>query len=167
MSNMRIKRTSWRQIGGDMDPSQHGGTIARFEGDAVEIIQIQPVRYYIGGDDEAISGLDPFPFWSKTGWYDPEDLALESEGVQSAMSYIGLTVEDLPEEPDQRALCLAEACLSAGYLSDEGEGGWAKDVLGSRRVKWWGSKGFAGWRYLADEDQEFRALVRESEKEEK
>ena len=51
-----------------------------------------------------------------------------------------------------------------GYAAEEGPGGWAKDVLGLRMVYWWGSKRAQGWRYLADEDREFRALQREQKR---
>src|SRR5882724_4374560 len=42
----------WRQISGDMNPCAHGGIIARCDGGQIDLIEIQPVREYVG-DDEA------------------------------------------------------------------------------------------------------------------
>lgn len=150
------KPGQYRQIGGDMNPSQHGAVVARFDGDAVDIFEIQPVRAYIG-DREALEV--GFPFWSKEAYYDPADLDPARDDVRSALQCCGLALDDVPEE--HRAFAIAECLLRYGR-ADEGPAGWAKDVLGDKRVLWWGTKRPRGWRYLADEDQEFRRLQREA-----
>jgi hypothetical protein len=116
------------------------------------------VREYIG-DAEAIEV--GFPFWTKEGYFDLSDLHLSKEDVQSALSFVGLDKEALLElKPETRAMAIAEALLMYGR-GDEGPSGWAQDVVPGR-VKWWGTKRATGWRYLADEDREFRQLLREN-----
>jgi hypothetical protein len=151
------KPDQYRQIGGDMNPSQHGAIVARFDGDAVDIFEIEPVRAYVGDRDALQVG---FPFWSREAYYDPEDLDPARTEVQRALESHGLNLDDIPKE--HRALTIAECLLRYGSGVDQGPGGWAKDVLGDKRVLWWGTKRPRGWRYLADEDREFRALQREA-----
>jgi hypothetical protein len=155
---MVIAKHGWVQIGGDMNPGTHGGTIARADGHAIEIRRIEPVRAYVG-DREAVDV--GHPFWSKDGYFVMDDLDLNREEVKSAMETVGLTLEYLGElKPESRAMAIAEALLDYGRGVD-GPAGWAKDVVPDR-VKWWSSKGPAGWRHLADEDVEFRKLLREN-----
>ena len=154
-----MKRSQWRQIGGDVNPGTYGATIARFDGKAVEIMQIQPVRSYVGDREGLEVG---FPFWSKEAYYDPEDLDPTSPDMQDVMRSCDIKPEDLPKKESDRLLYLAEAAISYGYRSDEGPCGWAKDILEDARVSWWGPARARGWRYLADEDREFRALQREA-----
>lgn len=151
------KHKHWIQIGGDMNPSQYGATIALGDGDRLGLIQIQPVREYVG-DRKAIDV--GHPFWSQELWVYLDDLDLSKDEVQSALQCVGLTDEMLTDlTPEQRALAIAEALLYYGR-GDEGNAGFARDVLGSIRVLWWSGKKPRGWRYLADEDREFRRLVR-------
>lgn len=157
--DMKIAKHGWVQVGGDMDPGTHGGVIARADGHSIEIREIQPVREFVG-DDEALEV--GFPFWSKDGHYDLDDLSLSDENVQSAMRSHDMTLEGLRElKPESRAMAIAEMLLMHGSGSDEGPSGWAKDVVPGK-VKWWGSKNPAGWRYIADEDVEFKQLQREA-----
>lgn len=150
-----MKRSTWRQIWGDVNPSQHGAVIARFDGQNVEVIEIQPVRAYVGEAEALEVG---YPFWSKCAYYSPEDL----DGAAEAMRSAGLEESELAGlSRDERALAVAAALLSYGTAAEEGEAGWARDVLGNRRVRWWRGK-LSGWRYLADEDREYRALQREA-----
>ena len=151
-----IKPSTWRQIGGDVNPGAHGATIARYEGDAIEIREIQPVRSLVG-DDEALEV--GFPFWTRAAYYQPEDLALDNPQVQAALRYCGQEPDCVP--PD--LLLLAECCLAYGHLAEEGPAGWAKDVVPGR-VKWWTSVRPCGWRWLAEEDRDFRALLREAKR---
>ena len=157
--DLKIAKHGWVQVGGDMNPGTHGGTIAQADGRAIELLKIQPVRAYIG-DSEAVEV--GHPFWTQEGYFDLDDLSLSNKDVQSALETVGLDEDALLEmKPETRAMAIAEALLDYGR-GDEGEAGWARDVLGDRRVKWWGSKRPAGWRYLADEDVEFRQLLREN-----
>lgn len=161
------KMPMWEQIGGDMDPGAHGGLLARSDGDALELLQIQPVRAYVGDGEAAEVG---FPFWTKEGWYDLDDLNPEREDVQNALEMIGMSLDELGEDPagrkaagergytpEQRALVIAEALLGYGSGVDEGPSGWAEDVVPDE-VKWWTGK-IEGSEYLEDEDQEFRDEV--------
>jgi hypothetical protein len=159
--NIKIATHGWVQVGGDMNPGTYGGTIATADGRAIEMIKIQPVREYIGDREAADVG---HPFWTKEAYFDLDDLSLDNKDVKSARESSGLNDEILQSlKPESRAMAIAEALMDYGR-GDEGEAGWAKDVIGSRMVKWWGSKRAQGWRYLADEDVEFRRLMRENRK---
>ena len=156
--DLKIAKHGWVQVGGDMNPGTSGGIIATADGSAIEIREIQPVREYVG-DAEAVEV--GFPFWSKEGYFDLDDLNLNNEDVRSALKTVGLDEDALLEmKPETRAMAIAEALLMYGR-GDEGPSGWARDVVPGR-VKWWGSKRPAGWRYIADEDVEFRQLLREN-----
>lgn len=154
-----IGKFGWTQIGGDMNPGAHGGTIAKGDGHSLELRKIQPTREYVG-DDEALEV--GFPFWSRDAYFTIEDLdPAQNPELARAMQSSGLTYETLADiAPKQRALALAEALLDYGR-GDEGPAGWAKDVVPGR-VKWWGGKRAVGSSYLADEDREFRQLQREN-----
>lgn len=155
---IRIGNHDWMQVGGDMNPGTYGGTIARADGRAIELLKIQPVREYVGDADAVEIG---FPFWTREGWFDIDDLNLDNEEVQRARESTSLNDEILEEmNPEQRAMAIAEALLDYGR-GDEGPAGWAEDVVPGR-VQWWGSKRPRGWRYLEDEDREFRELLREN-----
>jgi hypothetical protein len=157
--DIKIATHGWMQVGGDMDPGTYGGTIATADGIAIEMIKIQPVREYIG-DREAVD--IGHPFWTKEAYFDLDDLSLDNKDVKRARESSGLNDEILQSlKPESRAMAIAEALLDYGR-GDEGEAGWAKDIIGNRMVKWWGSKRAQGWRYLADEDVEFRRMLREN-----
>jgi len=154
-----LKKHNWVQISGDMNPSQHGGMIARCDGCTIEIIDIQPVREFVG-DREAIKV--GFPFWTKEACFTRADLSPDREEVQAALQCCGLTKEELEKmKPAQRSLAIAECLVYYGH-ADEGPCGYSKDILGNRRVRWSGCKKAQGWRYLADEDREFKRLLKES-----
>ncbi len=148
-----IPTMEWQQIGGDMDPGASGGTIAAADGHAVELIQIQPVREYVGDKEAAEVG---FPFWTRVAYFDANDLSVESRDVKSALDSIGMDLETLEADytPEQRALVIAEALLGYGR-ADEGPSGWSKDLDLPEKVKWWGDK-VAGAEYISDEDEAFR-----------
>lgn len=152
---IEIPTMGWEQIGGDMDPSAHGGIIATGDGHAIELIEIQPVREYVGDKEAAEVG---FPFWTKTAYFDAGDLALKNDDVQSAMQSVGLDLDALEGmKPTQRALAIAEALLQWGR-GDEGEAGWSEDIGIPTHVKWSNGQ-VAGAEYLADEDDAFRNEV--------
>lgn len=175
-STMKIEipdMEQWTQIGGDMDPGAHGGTIARSDGDRLELLMIQPVREYVGDAEAAEVG---FPFWTREASFDLDDLDPSSKEVQSALNSIGMSLDDLAANPgdrtaagetgytpQQRALVIAEALLDYGH-ADEGPSGWAADII-HEPVKWW-SGAVAGAEYIADEDDEFRREVLGEEDEE-
>lgn len=150
-----MRKFAWEQVGGDMNPGSHGGLIAESDGTSIELIEIQPTIEYVGEAEALDLG---FPFWSRTAYFDADDLTEDHRDAANALRATGLDLANV--EPAYRKLALAEALMMYGW-AEEGPAGWAKDVLGARRVKWWGSKGRVGWRYLADEDQEFRRLLRE------
>jgi len=156
---MRIKigKHDWVQVDGDVNPGTYGGTIAKADGHAIELLKIQPVRYYVGDSDALDVGV---PFWTHEGYFNMSDLNLNNEDVKSALEYTGLLeqMEDL--RPESRAMAIAVSLLDYGR-GDEGPSGWAKDIVPGR-VKWWGSERPRGWRYLEDEDKEFRQLLREN-----
>lgn len=155
---IKIAKHGWVQVGGDQNPGTYGGTIATANGQTIEIRKIQPVREYVGEREAVEIG---HPFWTRDGYFDLNDLDLNNKDVQSAREFAGLTDEILQElKPESRAMAIAEALLDYGR-GDEGPAGWAKDVVPDR-VKWWGSKSAQGWRYLADEDREFRQLLKEN-----
>jgi hypothetical protein len=155
--NIKIPNHGWQQIGGDMNPGTYGGTIARADGNAIEIRKIQPVREYVGGREAVEVG---FPFWTREGYFTIDDLDLNNADVKSALGYWDYTGEKLRDlKPTSRAMLIAEALLDYGR-GDEGPAGWAKDVVPGP-VMWWGSKRPRGWRYLEDEDKEFRELLRD------
>jgi hypothetical protein len=170
---LKIPAFEWKQIGGDMNPGAHGGLIAEADGSHIELIQIQPVREYVGDGEAKDVG---HPFWSKEAWFDLDDLdpdGRNAKQVRDALKSVDIRVEDgelitgqgdLIEghgehtAPEVRALVIAEALVGWGR-GDEGPAGWAEDVIGSRKVKWWGSTEPEGWEYLADEDKEFKRDV--------
>lgn len=162
--NLLMRSFPWTQVGGDMDPGSYGGTIARCDGNAIELINIQPVREY-AGDAEALEV--GFPFWSRKAYYDASDLDVSRDEVQQALKCCGLDLAEIGEE--WQAIAIACALLDYGTGVDEGPAGWARDVIGDRRVRWMARDGrrATGWRYLADEDAEFRALQREAKQETK
>lgn len=157
--DVKIGSHGWRQIGGDMDPGAHGGTIAKCDGSTIELLKIQPVRSHVG-DGEAIDV--GYPFWTREASFDLSDLGTWSEDVRSALDYVGLDADGLEaiELPELRAMAIAEALLDYGR-SDEGASGWARDVI-SEPVKWWGSVRARGWRFLQSEDVDFRQMVRDA-----
>src|SRR4030042_235674 len=156
---LKLKKHNWVQISGDMDPAQHGGMIARCDGCTIEITEIQPEREYVG-DQEAIEV--GFPFWTKEAFSRGADLSLDSEEVPAALQCCGLPQERLEEmKPAQRSLAIAECLVSYGHVA-AGPCGYSKDILGKRRVRWWGCKKAQGWRYLAGEDRHFKQLLKKS-----
>lgn len=143
-----IPTMEWEQIGGDMDPGAHGGIIAHGDGQTLELIEIQPVRDFVGDKEAAEVG---FPFWTKEASFDASDLDPSSKEVRSAMQSVGLDESALGEmKPTQRAVALAEAMLQYGH-GDEGPAGWSRDIGIPDKVRWWGRQ-VAGSEYLADED---------------
>jgi len=147
----------WRQIGGDRDPGAHGGLIARADGDQIELVEIQPVREYVGDAEAAEVG---FPFWTREATYDLEDLAKAlAEGDRGALGSSGLSETELEElTPDQRAVAIAEAMMRYGTNVEEGTGGWSTDIV-EYPVEWWGGQIATFAEYCGDEDDEFRRDV--------
>jgi hypothetical protein len=164
---IQIPTFSWRQIGGDMDPGGHGGLIATADGDRIELIEIQPVREYVGDGEAADVG---FPFWTREASYDLDDLSLDKKEVKSALQYTGFSEGEQQEyfeekaTPDQRALIIAESLMSYGYAVEEGQGGWSKDIV-QFPVEWWGGTTATFAEYCGDEDDEFRRDVLEEDEE--
>jgi hypothetical protein len=147
-----------------MDPGAHGGTLAHVEhtsaGYVVELRKLQPTREYAGDGEAAEVG---FPFWTREGYYTEDDLSLDDQHVQGAMQFCDLDANDLPTDQVWRLVALACACLDCGHLAEEGPAGWAKHVV-PWPVYWSARPGKRpmGWRFLADEDRDFRAMLREA-----
>lgn len=153
---IEIPTMGWEQIGGDMDPGAHGGTIATADGDHIELLKIMPVREYVGDKEAAEVG---FPFWTKEAWFDIDDLDPKNDDVKSALQTAGFSEGDqqiwFEDEatPEQRALVIAESLLDYGR-GDEGPSGWSED-LPDHKVKWSRNKIATLPEYIADEDGEF------------
>jgi len=148
---VKIPTFEWKQVDGDMDPSDHGGTIARADGDSIEFIEIQPVLAYVGESEALEIG---YPFWSNEGYFTASDLEPGARDVAAALDYCGITRNMV------NPLTIALALFQYGH-KEPGSHGWAADVL-NVRAQWWGSKRPRGHRFLEDEDREFRALQREN-----
>lgn len=137
----------WQQIGGDVNIGAYGGILARTDGDAIEVVQIQPVTEHVGKGEAQEVG---YPFWTLEGWYDLDDLRKISQD-RLTMGYMGLDehIDDLT--PTQRAIALAETAVQAGFNTDEGTSGWADDI----------DQGFPPdiLESLREEDEEFRREV--------
>jgi hypothetical protein len=150
---IKIPTMGWEQIGGDVDPGAHGGTIAMGDGRTLELIKIQPVREHVGDKEAKDVG---FPFWTRVASFDEADLDPNSRDVKSALDSIGMDLDTLEADfsPTQRAVVIAEALLDYGR-ADEGPAGWSGDIDIPDKVKWWGGT-VAGHEYLVDEDEAFR-----------
>lgn len=157
--NPRVKRGEvWFQIGGDMNPGAHGAILARFDGGAIEVREIEPVLDSVGEREGLEVG---FPFWTREAWYDATDLDPDNPETYGAQNACDFDPEDFdPDDPDALALAMAEVLLRYGYKVEPGPSGWAKDVTPDK-VYWWGNKLARGWRYLQNEDVEYRQLLRE------
>jgi hypothetical protein len=165
---IQIPTFGWRQIGGDMNPGSYGGIIARADGNQIELVNIQPVREYVGDKEAAEVG---FPFWTQEATYDLSDLSLDKKEVLSALQSVGIGPDGITDQgdavlldasPEQRALIIAEALMGYGYGKDEAGGGWAADLL-NFPIEWWGGTIATFPEYCGDEDDEFRRDVLEEE----
>lgn len=148
----------WTQIGGDMDPATYGGTFAKSDGSAIEILKIQPVREYVGDDEAADVG---FPFWTREAYYDLADLDPNRDQVRQALGSIDMDRTTLQEDftPTQRVFVIAEALIDYGSGADEGPSGWSKDIYSDQEVKPNSGAVTTFGALLADEDDEFRREV--------
>jgi hypothetical protein len=145
----------WKQIGGHGDG---GALLARSESDdAIELLEIQVVREYVGDKEAAEVG---FPFWTREAYYYLADLDPKNEEVQSALKYTGFTEGDqkfwFEDEatPEERALVIAESLHSYGSKVEEGNAGWSEDVVPDE-VEWENGK-VGGSEHLEGEDESFR-----------
>lgn len=163
---LQMPTFGWRQIGGDMDPGSHGGLIARADGDQIELIEIQPVREYVGDGEAKDVG---FPFWTREATYDLNDIkkAFENRSDKgwAPLDYVGLTAHELQEmDPQQRVVATAEAMMRYGEGVEEGAGGFARGTdsrggLLNFPIEWWGGTIATFPEYCGDEDDEFRKDV--------
>ena len=122
----------WEQVGGDVNPKEHGAVLARVEGTSVTVVDIEPIDDNVGG----IKG-----YYVIEGDFDEDDLAWGgSAKAESIASYIGCSKAEWKE------LNLAERAAAA--LSYHGSGwsqGQADRVLkwsealpaASNSIKWW------------------------------
>ncbi len=156
----------WEQIDGDVSLPTYGGIIARSDGQTIDLVEIQPVREYVGDGEAADVG---FPFWTREASYDVSDLSPTHKEVAAALQSSDVDLDDV--DPEQLARVIAVACFRYGHGAEEGDGGWAGDkrfdeegrgnLLGSRKVRW----GYVGVERktfaeeAGDEDDEFRREV--------
>ena len=154
---MHLKKHGWKQIDGDIDPATYGGTIAKCDGESIELLQIQPVRGYVG-DGEAVEV--GFPFWTKRGYFTLDDLDINKDEVGKALECCGLESEISQLDPHNKALYVANCLLDYGH-GEEGPYGWSRDII-TERVQWFASKRPCGSRFLATEDRGFKQLIKET-----
>lgn len=162
----------WRQIGGDVNPGRYGAVVARFDGRAVDIFEIQPVREHLS-KKEAAEGVG-CPFWSRAAYYDADQLQVGAAGVDEALRSCGLEeplvwLEKMPtnlivkeaaaEDPQPLKLAIAECLLRYGHGVDEGPSGWGVDVLPEEPVHWWAEDEPKGKDYFSEDDADFRREV--------
>jgi hypothetical protein len=147
---------AWFQIGGDMSPATHGAIIARYDGDAIEVREIEPVISSVGEREGAEVG---FPFWTREAWYVLGDLDPDNEDIEDALRSCDFDPDNY-DNPEDMRLGISEALLQYGYKVEPGPSGWAQDVTPDK-VYWWANKRARGWRFLAEEDVEYRRLLRE------
>ena len=137
MANKRYATDVWYQVDGDVDAAKHGATIARFsESGSVELVEIQPVREYVGDREAAEVG---YPFWSREAYFDSGDL---------------------PSGSHARKLGHIMEVLYDGGEWEEGNSGWAADVLPvpgaqASKIKWYVPQGH-GFR---EEEAMFRQEI--------
>lgn len=182
----------WYQVGGDMNPCKHGATLLKWNGNGhkpdtleFEVIEIQPVREYVGDKEAAEVG---YPYWTRTACYSYQDLlsCMDDKGFRNSVDFWSWFPElagvESDPRPDWRKIRIpiralvgvAESALSYGWQTEDGEHGWHRDVLpkdyrrerrdrwGSllgyalARVNWNGNVTRADWRA---EDWEFRRDV--------
>lgn len=144
-----IKRTTWRQVDGDTDPGQYGGTIARFVDDTIELIEFQPLLAFLS--EREVFENHEYPFWTTSGEYLLSDLRLDNPELKRALSFSGLDdCENLAEDLGLEHLQIVIACalVQARYQTEEGPSGWAADVC-PKRVQWSTGK-IAGPSFLGD-----------------
>ncbi|HXH93598.1 MAG TPA: hypothetical protein VNN25_18600 [Thermoanaerobaculia bacterium] len=152
---IELREFDWEQVDGDVNLCAHGGIIARSNGKEIDLIEIQPVREYVGDGEAAEVG---FPFWTKEAYYDLSDLSPSNKNVKAAMESSDLDLSEI--DPEHRGVAIALACMRYGHGSEEGDGGWSKDIV-QFPVRW----GYAGTErmtfeeYCGDEDEEFRVEV--------
>ncbi|MCH9802132.1 MAG: hypothetical protein K0U62_11480 [Actinomycetia bacterium] len=131
--NIFEKVDVWYQVSGDVGASTYGVTLARMDdGGNVELLEIQPVREFVGDRDAREVG---YPYWSKEAYLWADD-----------------------EREDFNAANLEELLFEGRVPWEEGRSGWSKDVLpgGSvRGIEWWTPQGHS-WR---SEDAEFRREI--------
>jgi hypothetical protein len=142
----------WRQVGGDQDPGRYGCVLARAGGDAIELLEIQPVREHTSKGEAAEVG---YPFWSREAYYSPADL-VEAE-CQDAIRCAGLESEG-PISPLEIAL----AKLAWGEGAEDGPAGWAREVFPEKAYYWCNKRPLSGAAF-ADEDREFRLICKEQQ----
>lgn len=165
MANSKKKKDiaphEWRQISGDVNPGRYGAVVARFDGRAVDIFEIQPVRGHVSKKEAAEVG---FPFWSRAAYYDADQLQVGADGVEEALRSCGLedwkrAVIALNTDPQQCKLAIAECLLRYGHGVDEGPSGWGSHALPDEPVHWWAEDEPKGKDYFAEDDADFRREV--------
>lgn len=158
MANSKKKKDiaphEWRQISGDVNPGRYGAVVARFDGEAVDIFEIQPVLEHESNEGAAEVG---FPFWTREAYYDADQLQVGADGVDDALR--SCDQQELPTDPQQCKLVIAECLLRYGHGVDEGKSGWGKDVLPDEQVYWVAEDEPQGNDYFDDEDADFRREV--------
>jgi hypothetical protein len=146
---MRYLKGRW-YYDGDTDGARYGGKLARFDGHAVEVIEIRPVREHVGDAEARDVG---FPFWTVESYHDTADLG-DPDGVdnKSARGYCGIETRDLPESRIGRMIVLAFARHAYGIGRGESGGGWPGEFSLPRQRH-------VTMRDLRVEARDFRAML--------
>lgn len=141
----------WRQIGGDMDPATYGCVLARTDGIAIDVLEIQPVLEYVSKSEARDLG---FPFWSREATYWIADLRSEPRFTDAYRS------SEVDPQTDSD-VALVDALIRYGVDVEESVSGWARDVFPSRAHYWCraGKRPVSG-AYFASADAEFRREIR-------
>lgn len=144
---VKLKNHDWVQITGNKSMDKNGFSIAKSDGNTIDIRYIQPVRATVG--DKKALGVG-FPFWSSEAHYNLKDL--QSNNAIEAIKAAGITDELSSMSPEKRAFEIADAMLGYGIDEKEGPSGWAKDVIPNYKQD-------NTWGFLAKEDKAFKQLL--------
>ena len=135
-SRPKYREDVWYQIGGDVNASTYGATIARSDGFGIELRRIEPVREAVGDREAAEVG---YPYWSSEAYVEPDELS-------------GNLAEMLAQ--------VEELDLNSELIWEPGPSGWAADVLPvpgaqASRIKWWQPQGHG----FSEDEGEFRREI--------
>jgi hypothetical protein len=147
---MRYLKGRW-YYEGDCNGASYGGKLARFDGFGVEVIEILPVREYVGEKEAREVG---FPFWTVESYHHASDLGdPDSADNKDARDYCGIATSDLPESRIGRMIVLAFARHAYGIGQGESGGGWPGEFS-------WPRQRHVTMRDLRSEARDFRNMLK-------
>lgn len=166
--------TNWRQVGPDTNwrqvvtPEDSGAILARVSGDFVEVVHIQPTRYWVGDGEAKEVG---YPFWRLDATLEADELTLAVlPGVlpghdtlwEGHRQHVLITLEGCglqPEDWNRMDPLHRAGTLIGGGWAEEHPGGWSDDVLPAPadEIEFWSGPGDPeDWE---DADESFRVEV--------